>query len=50
MPFVLYAVLAALLGFLVDAATDPPTVITAIVATSFGAPVANHVRLRREGD
>ena len=45
---VLYAVLAVLLGLLVDLLEDPPTVVTAIiVATFFGALIANDVSLRR---
>jgi hypothetical protein len=43
----LSAVLAALLGILVDFLEGPPAVVTAIiVATFFGALVANDVDLR----
>ena len=43
----LYAVLAALLGLLVEFLKHPPTVITVIVvATFFGAMIASEVSLR----
>jgi hypothetical protein len=44
---VLYALLAALLGVLVDVLESPPAVVTAIiVATFFGALMANDIDLR----
>jgi hypothetical protein len=48
---VLYALLAALLGVLVDVLESPPAVVTAIVvATCFGALIANEVKLRGRRD
>ena len=48
---VLYALLAALLGVLVDVLESPPAVVTAIVvATCFGALIANEVNLRGRRD
>ena len=47
----LYAVLAALLGVLVDFLEGPPALVTAIVvATFFGALMANDVSLRGRAD
>jgi hypothetical protein len=44
---VLYAVLPALLGVLVDVLENPPFAVTAIiVATAFGVLIANEARLR----
>ena len=43
----LYAVVAALLGLLADFLEDPPALVTAIIiATAFGALIANEVKLR----
>lgn len=48
---VLYALLAALLGVLVDVLEGPPAVVTAIiVAACFGALSANEVNLRGRRD
>jgi hypothetical protein len=45
---VLYAVLAVLVGLLAEWLENPPTVVTMIiVATFFGALVANDVTARR---
>jgi hypothetical protein len=47
----LYAVLAALLGLLGEFLEGPPAVVTAIiVATCFGALMANDVNLRGRTD
>jgi hypothetical protein len=46
----LYAVLAVLVGLLADFLEDPPAVVTAIiVATTFGALIANETSLRGRG-
>ena len=46
-----YALLAALLGRVADLLEHPPAVVTAIIiATAFGALIANEVKLRVHTD